>query len=95
MSAYNVATQTRTAIAAPNTWTSITIPAGANDALLTVEDSTATWRVSTDNTINAVSQGTFIAASGAMRWDGTSVIDTTVYVSASAATTAVLLYTTG
>ena len=95
MSAYNAANQTRTAIAAPNTWTSLTIPAGASDALLSVEDSTATWRVSTDNTLNATTQGTFIAASGALKWDGTSVISTTIYVSASNATTAILLYTLG
>ncbi len=94
--AYNAATQSRTAINAPNTWTAVEIPAGASDALLAVENQTATWRVSTDNGLNPATEGMFIAASGAVKWDGTSVNVITVYVSASVGSThAVLIYTTG
>ena len=44
---YNQVRQTRTTIAAPNTWVAISIPIGARNPLLSVEDTSASFRVST------------------------------------------------
>jgi len=91
--AFNQIVQERTAVAAPNTWVAVTIPVGARFPLLGVEDGTATTRISYDNTLNPSTEGIFIAAGGFYAFEGVNSVELTVYLSCSAATTAILQYT--
>ena len=84
--------QQRTEISTPNTWTSITIPVGATDFILSMEGDTVSFRVSVDNTISATSAGLFIDLTGFYSHEGTNTALLTLYVSASSATFAVLQY---
>lgn len=93
MSLVSTLTRTRTTIADANTWVAVSIPVGAKDAFLSLDLSTATFRVTTDNSDTAASQGTFVAAAGGFLIEGIVLVAMTVYVSASAATVAVLIYT--
>ena len=90
---YNQVQQTRTTIGTPNTWVAVTIPIGARNPLLSVEDVSASFRVSTDNTLNATNQGVGIPAKGSYAHEGVNTNSLTLYVSASIATTAFLIYT--
>jgi hypothetical protein len=92
MPTYGLLQQSRTAIGAPNTWVAVTIPAGAIGANISLELSTATMRVSSVNTLAAATQGQFISAAGQYHFDGQSTTAVVVYVAASAATTAILVY---
>ena len=91
--AFNQIIQERTAIANPNTWVAVTIPVGARHPLLGVEDGTATFRISYDNTLDASTEGVFIAATGLYAFEGVNSVLLTVYISCSAVTNAILQYT--
>ena len=84
--------QQRTSISSANTWTPITIPIGATDFLLGIEDSNGTFRISVDNSINPTSQGLHVAATGLYGHEGTTTSLLTIYISASSITTAILQY---
>jgi len=90
--AYISSSQLRVAVGA-GAWNQVDIPAGARDALLTVDDETATWRLSTDNGIG-LGAGTFVAAAVGLTFRGTAVAPVTVYVNPSAGTTIQVLYQT-
>lgn len=90
---YNQVRQTRTAIGTPNTWVAVVIPIGARNPLLSVESTDASFRVSPDNSLNASTQGVGIPAKGSYAHEGVNTNSITLYVSASIATTAFLIYT--
>ncbi len=90
---YNQVQQTRTAIGTPNTWVAVTIPIGARNPLLSVEDTSASFRVSTDNSLNPSNQGVGIPAKGSYAHEGVNTNSLTLYISASIATTAFLIFT--
>ena len=79
---------TRTAVAA-SAWNAITIPPGSIDAMISLEDSTSTFRVTSNNLI-ALNQGSFVPATGAYVFPGSSVNSFVVYVNPANATTVVL-----
>jgi hypothetical protein len=89
---YNQILQARTAIPSANTWTTVEIPIGARFPLLSVEDETVSFRVSTDNSL-ATDEGIYIPASGAYQHEGVNTDTLTLYVSASGTTTAIITYT--
>ena len=89
---YNQILQDRTAIPSANTWTAVEIPIGARFPLLSVEDETVSFRVSTDNSL-ATDEGIYIPASGAYQHEGVNTDTLTLYVSASGTTTAIITYT--
>lgn len=90
---YSLIQQSRTAIAAPNAWTAVTIPQGAQDGILGMEDPTVTWRWSTDNTLNAASEGQPMPTGGKLTLNGTNTAAITLYVATPAAPhTAILDY---
>ena len=95
MSNYRGYSQTRTTIGAPNTWVAITIPVGARNALISLEDSTAVMRVSSVNSIAAASAGAPVLAGGSYQMEGTNVGTVTVYVASDKATVAIVQFTTG
>ena len=84
--------QQRTEIPDADTWTVVTIPVGAADFILSIEDENATFRISVDNTIDASSAGLFIDVTGFYSHEGVNTAELTLYVSASASTFAVLQY---
>lgn len=84
--------QERTTIADPNTWVLVNIPVGAKDFRLSMESSSATFRVSVDNTISATTAGLPIATTGVYSHEGTNTASLTLYVSASISTVAILQY---
>ena len=91
--AFNQIIQERITIEVPNTWVTINIPVGARHPLLGGEDGTATLRISYDNTLNAATQGVFIAATGMYAFEGVNSVVLTVYISCSSVTNAILQYT--
>jgi len=84
--------QQRTDIPIANTWTAVTVPIGATDFILAIEDETATFRVSVDNTIDASSAGLYIGTTGFYSQEGTNTTEITLYISASSVTAVVLQY---
>jgi len=84
--------QTRTQITVADTWTAVTVPVGAGDFILALEDDTATFRISVDNTLNPTSQGAFIDKTGQYAHEGVNTSLLTLYISASATTFAILQY---
>lgn len=70
-------------------WTAITIPAGAIDATISLESTSATFRVTADNTFG-LTEGVYIPANGYYTFPGVSSKDVTVYVNPSVNTVAVL-----
>ncbi len=84
--------QTRTEITAANTWTAVSVPIGAADFLLTLEDVAGTFRISVDNSINPTSQGMFIDVTGQYSHEGVNTAPLTLYISASVTTFAILQY---
>jgi hypothetical protein len=70
-------------------WTPISIPAGAIDATISLEDGTASFRVTADNTF-LFTEGVFIAASGYYTFPGVCAQPVIVYVNPSVNTVAVL-----
>lgn len=91
--AFNQIIQERTAIAAPDTWVAVTIPVGARFPILGVEDGEATFRISYDNALNPATEGVFISVGGFYSFEGVNSVELTVYISCTAATTAILQYT--
>ena len=89
---YNQVTQTRTIIGATDTWTVVQIPIGARFPLLSIEDESQSFRVSTDNTIST-DEGVFIPASGSYQQEGITTSLLTLYVSVPSTTVAILIYT--
>jgi hypothetical protein len=89
---YSDAQQLRVPIAAPLTWVALNIPQGAKDALITLDSTTATWRMSTSNALNPATEGTPISAGGGVTYKGTATSDTLIYIAASEATTIQCLY---
>jgi hypothetical protein len=85
--------QQRTEITSANTWTPISIPVGAYDFILQLEDGSATFRVSVDNSINATNNGLFVDATGMYSQEGVNTAIITLYVSASTTTFVVVQYT--
>ena len=94
MDIYGNIIQARTTVAAPNTSVAITIPIGARDALIAVEDSTLSFRISMNNALNATTQGLPVPATGYYSLEGVNVTLLTLYISVTGATTAFLMYTT-
>lgn len=91
---YGNADQIRVAIPLANTWIALTIPQGAKNALLQVESTTATLRVSTDNGVAPASEGGHVAPTGGVTFAGTATAPVLIYVASSAApTNAILLFT--
>ena len=90
---FNEIVQDRTTIGVANTWVALTIPVGARNPLIGVEESTASFRISYNNTINASTQGTFISAGGFYAFNGLTSVQLTIYISASETTSAILQYT--
>ena len=90
---YNSVLQTRTAIGSADTWIAVAIPIGARYPLLAVEDSSISFRVSTENSVDPTSQGLFVPAGGSYQHEGVNTDTLTLYVSASGATTAIIVYT--
>ena len=70
-------------------WTAISIPAGAIDATISLEDGTASFRVTADNAF-LLTEGVFIAASGYYTFPGVCAQPVIVYVNPSVNTVAVL-----
>ena len=87
---FNEIFQTRTAVPDPNVWVAVVIPVGARNPLIGVEEGTATFRISYNNSLNASTQCTFIAAGGFYCFEGLTSVEITIYLSASATTTAIL-----
>ena len=90
---YNAVLQTRTTIGTADTWIPVSIPIGARYPLLAVEDSSVSFRVSTDNSVDPASQGLFVPAAGSYQHEGVNTDTLTLYVSASGTTTAIVVYT--
>lgn len=90
--AYVASAQLRV-VAPTGAWNQVDIPAGAVDALLTVDDAAATWRLSADSGI-PLTTGTFVAAAGGVTYAGEAAAVITVYVNPSANTTVQVLYQT-
>jgi hypothetical protein len=88
--AYLAAVQLRVA-AVTGAWNQIDLPVGARDALFTLDDETATWRLSTSNAI-PVTTGTYIAATGGVTFRGTAAAVTSVFVNPGSNTTVQVLY---
>ena len=86
------ANQSRTLISSANTWVAITVPVGAEDFLLGVESSTATFRISVDNSLNASTEGLYVGATGLYGHEGVTTSELTIYISASLSTFAILTY---
>ena len=84
--------QTRTQITAADTWTAVTVPVGAGDFVLGLEDPNATFRISVDNALNPTTQGMFIDKTGQYAHEGVNTDFLTLYISASATTFAILQY---
>jgi len=90
--AYNQIIQERTPVNAINTWVAITVPVGARNALLGVEDSSATVRISYVNTVNPTTEG--ISFTGGFYYmEGVNSVELTIYIASSAVTNAILQYT--
>ena len=85
--------QQRTEITSANTWTPVVIPIGAYDFILQLEDATATFRISVDNSINPTSNGLFVDQTGMYSHDGVNTAALTLYVSASTTTFVIVQYT--
>jgi hypothetical protein len=79
-------------IAAPFTWVALNIPQGAKDALIMLDSSTATWRMSASDALNPATEGTPVCACGGITYKGTATADTLIYIAASEATTIQCLY---
>ena len=84
--------QERVTIASANTWVKVTIPVGAADFLLGVEDENATFRISVDNTLNASNQGFPVGKTGLYGHEGTTTSELIIYISCSSISTAILQY---
>jgi len=85
--------QQRTEITSANTWTSVVIPVGTHDFIMQLEDSTATFRLSVDNSLNATTNGLFVDKTGMYSHDGVNTAILTLYVSASTTTFVIVQYT--
>lgn len=81
--------QTTRTVVNNGAWTGITIPAGAIDATISLEDSLATFRVTANNTFG-LAEGVYIAATGYYTFPGVCADGVTVYVNPSVNTVAVL-----
>lgn len=90
---YRNVEQTRTVIGTPNAWTAVSVPIGARYPLLSMEDISSNFRVSTSNALNPLSQGIYIPAKGFYQSEGVNTDTLILYVSASVATTAIIIYT--
>lgn len=84
-------TTTLTAVAMTPSWTAVIIPAGAIDPSISLQDATATFRVSSSATGGAT-DGVYLPATGAYVFPGGCTKPVTVYICPSAATNAVLAY---
>lgn len=90
---FGALSELRVALPVPGAFTAVTIPLGARDALISLDDTTASFRASATGVLPA-GAGTFIPATGALFFRGTATSAVTVFLAASAATTAQVLYTT-
>lgn len=79
---------TRTAVNI-GAWSAIVIPAGSIDATVTLEDTGATFRV-TSNNADALGTGAPVPAAGSYTFPGVTGADITLYITPSAGTFAVL-----
>jgi len=85
--------QSRTIVETANTWTEIVIPIGAINPLITVDGITVFFRISTVNTLNPETQGSYISATGGYNYEGVNSAAVSLYISTSIATTATLQWT--
>ena len=92
---FNELEQSRTSIPAPDTWTAVVLPVGARNAMVSMELETATFRLSFSNALNPTSEGSYIPATGIYVFEGTNTGTITFYISASAATSAIIQYSKG
>jgi hypothetical protein len=90
---YGAIDQTRVTIGVINTWTAVAIPVGARNAMLQLEDQTATGRVSTDPLISPTTEGGVLLPGTAMTIAGTAAAVVTLYVASDKLTSAILIYT--
>ncbi len=90
---YRNVAQSRTSIGTPNAWIAVTVPIGARYPLLSMEDTSSNFRVSTSNALNPLSEGIYIPAKGFYQHEGVNTGNLILYVSASVATTAIIIYT--
>ena len=88
ITSYRQFTTTRTAVNA-GAWNPVIIPAGALDGTITLEDATATFRVTANNTFG-LAEGVPVSAAGSYIFPGTASTNITVYVNPSAGTVAVV-----
>ena len=84
--------QDRISITEANAWVKITIPVGASDFLLGVENMDATFRIFTDNTLNGATQGFFVDKTGLYGHEGTTTSKLVIYISCSTVSVAILQY---
>ena len=66
--------QQRTSISSANTWFAVNIPIGATDFLLGIEDSSGTFRISVDNSLDPTSEGMFVNVTGLYGHEGTKLL---------------------
>jgi len=78
--------QVRVAVAA-GAWTALVVPIGAKDALISIDDITASFRASSVNTLNVAGEGTYVAPTNALLLQGVCTEPVTVYINPSAPTT--------
>ena len=90
---YGAIDQTRVTIGVINIWTAVAIPVGARNAMLQLEDQTATGRVSTNTLISATTEGGVLLPGTAMTIAGTAAAIVTFYVASDKLTSAILIYT--
>jgi len=84
--------QSRTSIPIINTWTAVTIPIGAINFTVSMEDKLASFRVSFVNTISATGLATYIGAAGKYLIEGSAGEELIIYVSSSTVTTSIAQY---
>ena len=85
---YRQFTTTRTTVLA-GAWTPVIIPVGSLDGTITLEDATATFRVTANNTFG-LAEGVPVAATGSYTFPGTASTAITVFVNPSINTVAVI-----
>jgi hypothetical protein len=88
LNSYRQFTTTRTPVNA-GAWNPVLLPAGALDGTITLEDATATFRVSANNTFG-LAEGVPVSAAGSYIFPGVAATAITVYVNPSAGTVAVV-----
>lgn len=74
------------------TWTALVIPVGAQDALISLDDIAASFRVSSVNTLNVVGEGNYVAPTNAILLRGVTTEPVTIYINPDSPTTVQALF---